>query len=160
MAIFVCSFKIITRGEGRSAVAAAAYRAGEKIQNRWDGVEHDYTNKDAVVYKNILLPENAPDVYKDRATLWNSVELAEKASDSRLCRECMVALPVELSRQKQIELVEEYVQRNFVDKGMCADIAIHDPVLRDDLHRPIDEEGNPTSDPSKFQHNNPHAISF
>lgn len=157
MAIFVCNFKVITRGEGRSAVAAAAYRSGERIMNQWDGVEHDYSNKQGVAYKNILLPEHAPVKYQDRATLWNAVELAEKASDSRLCRECMVALPVELSRQQQIALVEEYVQRNFVDHGMCADIAIHDPVLRDDLHRPIDQEGNPTSDPTKFQYNNPHA---
>ncbi len=97
MAIYVCQIKAITRSEGRSAVAAAAYRSGEKIKNQWDGVEHDYTRKGGVVYKNILLPDHAPQEYRDRATLWNAVEMSEKASDCRLCRECIVALPRELS---------------------------------------------------------------
>lgn len=157
MAIFVCQFQNITRSEGRSAVAAAAYRSGEKIKNQWDGVEHDFTHKSGIVYQNILLPDHAPPEYQDRATLWNAVELAEKASDSRLCMECIVALPVELSPEQQIELVEAYVQENFVSKGMCADIAIHNPVLTDDLHRPIDKDGNPTTDPAEYQYINPHA---
>ncbi|MCD8156732.1 MAG: MobA/MobL family protein, partial [Clostridiales bacterium] len=157
MAIYVCNFKIITRGEGRKAVAAASYRSGKKIKNIWDCVEHDYTRKGGVVYKNIILPDNAPAEYKDRSTLWNEVELAEKASDSRLCRECLLALPLELSLQQQTELVERYVKKNFVSFGMCADITIHDPVLTDDLHRPIDKDGNPTRDPAEFQRNNPHA---
>ncbi len=138
-------------------MAAAAYRSGEKIKNQWDGVEHDYTHKSGIEYKNILLPAYAPQEYSDRAKLWNAVELAEKSSDSRLCRECILALPKELSLEQQIKLVEEYVQVNFVARGMCADIAIHNPVLTDDLHRPIDANGNPTNDPARYQYNNPHA---
>ncbi len=157
MAIYMCRFQVITRNEGRSAVAAAAYRSGEKIKNQWDGVEHDYTHKAGIVYKNIILPAYAPQEYSNRAKLWNAVELTEKSSDSRLCRECILALPKELSLDQQIKLVEEYVQINFVARGMCADIAIHNPVLTDDLHRPIDENGNPTNDPARYQYNNPHA---
>lgn len=157
MAIYVCQIKAIVRSEGRSAVAAAAYRSGEKIKNQWDGVEHDYTRKGGIVYKNILLPDHAPQEYRNRATLWNAVEMSEKASDCRLCRECIVALPRELSLEQQTALVEEYVLDNFVKLGMCADIAIHNPVLTDDLHRPIDKNGNPTNDPTEYQYINPHA---
>ncbi|MCC8102875.1 MAG: MobA/MobL family protein [Clostridiales bacterium] len=157
MAIYYCKFKMITRYEGRSAVAAAAYRSGEKITNIWDGVEHDYSRKGGIVYKNILLPGNAPPGYKDRSILWKEVELSEKASDSRLCRECVLALPRELSQDQQIRLTEEYAKKNFVDSGMCADITIHDPILTDDLHHPINVDGAPTNAPSEFQRINPHA---
>lgn len=87
MAIYHCSIKIISRGKGKSAVAAAAYRAGEKILNQYDGIEHDYTRKGGVVYTEILLPENAPPEYADRATLWNAVEKIEKAKNAQLARE-------------------------------------------------------------------------
>lgn len=157
MAIYYCRFQMIIRNEGRSAVAAAAYRSGERITNIWDGVEHDYTRKGGIIYKNILLPGNALPGYKDRSVLWNEVELAEKASDSRLCRECVLALPRELSRDQQIRLTEEYVKKNFVDSGMCADVTIHDPILTDDLHRPIDSNGIPTNNPDEYQRINPHA---
>jgi len=90
-----------------------------KIKNQWDGVEHDFTHKSGIVYQNILLPNHAPPEYRDRATLWNAVELAEKVSDSRLCMECIVALPVELSPEQQIELVEAYV-REILSARECA----------------------------------------
>ena len=126
MAIYHCSIKIISRGKGKSAVAAAAYRAGETITNKYDGVTHDYTRKGGVVHTEILLPDHAPAEYADRAVLWNAVEKIEKAKNSQLAREIEIALPVELTQQQNISLVREYVNRNFVAAGMCADFAIHD----------------------------------
>jgi len=126
MAIYHCSIKIISRGKGKSAVAAAAYRSGEKITNEYDGIEHDYTRKGGIVHTEILLPEHAPEEYADRAILWNAVEKIEKARNSQLAREIELALPVELSQEQNVSLVREYVKSNFVDSGMCADICIHD----------------------------------
>ena len=126
MAIYHLSIKIISRGKGKSAVAAAAYRAGEKILNQYDGIEHDYTRKSGVIHTAILLPDNAPPEYKDRAVLWNAVEQIEKAKNSQLAREIELALPVELTKEQNIFLVYEYVKKHFVSAGMCADIAIHD----------------------------------
>lgn len=131
MALYLCSFKNITRSEGRSAVAAAAYRAGEKVTNRWDGVTHDYTKKQGVVHTEILLPPEAPAEYLFRDKLWNAVEAAEKSTNARLCRECLLALPTELNREQQIALVRDFVEQNFVALGMCADVAIHDPQGRE-----------------------------
>ena len=111
---------------GRSAVAAAAYRSGEKLVNEWDGKTHDYTHKPGVVHSEIMLPDHAPPEFADRSTLWNSVEFSEKSSDAQLAREIEVALPVELSRTEQLALVRSYVQDNFVAEGMCADFALHD----------------------------------
>jgi hypothetical protein len=126
MAIYHCSIKIISRGKGRSAVAAAAYRSGESIMNEYDGIMHDYTRKGGIEHTEILLPENAPDEYHDRATLWNAVEKSERAKNAQLAREIEIALPVELTREQNIELVRDYISRNFVVAGMCADICIHD----------------------------------
>lgn len=132
MAIYHCHCKIISRGQGRSAVGAAAYRSGEKLYNEYDGIEHDYTKKGGVVYSEIMLCENAPKEYQDRQTLWNAVEQIEKSSKAQLAREYEVALPVELSREEQIKLVRDFAKENFVDNGMCVDFSIHDK-----------EDGNP-----------------
>lgn len=132
MAIFHCHCKVISRGQGRSAVGAAAYRSGEKISNDYDGLTHDYTSKGGVVYSEVMLCENAPKEYQNRAVLWNEVERIEKGSKARLAREYEIALPVELSRDEQIQLVRNFVRENFVQAGMCADICIHDK-----------EDGNP-----------------
>lgn len=147
MAIYHCSIKIIGRGKGKSAVAAAAYRSGEKLINEWDGETHDYTRKGGVVHTEILLPEHAPPSFSDRSTLWNSVELYEKAGNAQLAREIDAALPVELSREEQLRLVREYCSSHFVSKGMCADFAIHD-TGKGNPHchimltmRPLDERG-------------------
>lgn len=126
MAIYHLYIKIISRGKGKSAVAASAYRSGEKIKNEYDGIVHDFTRKGGIAHTEILLPQNAPQKFSDRGTLWNSVEKIEKSKNSQLAREIEVALPKELDREKQIELVREYVKENFVKVGMCADIAIHD----------------------------------
>jgi len=126
MAIYHLSIKIISRGKGKSAVAASAYRSGEKIKNEYDGIVHDFTRKGGIAHTEILLPQNAPQEFLDRGTLWNSVEKIEKSKNSQLAREIEIALPKELDREKQIELVREYVKENFVKVGMCADIALHD----------------------------------
>jgi len=126
MAIYHLCIKIISRGKGKSAVAASAYRSGEKIKNEYDGIVHDFTRKGGIAHTEILLPQNAPQAFLDRGTLWNSVEKIEKSKNSQLAREIEIALPKELNREKQIELVREYVKDNFVYIGMCADIALHD----------------------------------
>ena len=126
MAIYHLSIKIISRGKGKSAVAAASYRSGEKIKNEYDGIVHDFTRKVGIAHTEILLPRNAPQEFVSRSVLWNSVEKIEKSKNSQLAREIEIALPKELSREKQIELVRKYVKENFVKVGMCADVALHD----------------------------------
>ena len=126
IAIYHCSIKIVSRGKGKSAVAAAAYRSGEKLTNEWDGLTHDYTKKGGVVHSEILLPAHAPPAFSDRSTLWNSVELSEKFNNAQLAREVEIALPVELSREEQTRLVREYCSSQFVSKGMIADFNLHD----------------------------------
>lgn len=126
MAIYHCTIKIISRGKGMSAVGACAYRSGEILKNEYDGITHDFTRKRGIVHTEILLPSHAPPDFADRATLWNSVEKIEKSKNAQLAREIEVAIPIELDREQQIQLVRDYVQENFVSVGMCADIAIHD----------------------------------
>jgi len=125
MAIYHCSVKIIGRSSGRSSVAAAAYRAGEKITNQRDGQTHDYTRKGGVVHTDIMLPPHAPETYRDRDTLWNNVEQGEHRGDAQTAREVEVALPIEFSLQENIQVVREYINDNFVSHGMCADYSIH-----------------------------------
>ncbi len=96
IAIYHFEAKMISRGIGRSAAAAAAYASCSRIYNDYDGVQHDYTRKQGCVYSEVFLPPNAPEEWKDRAELWNAVETAEKSKDSRLARELIVALPIEV----------------------------------------------------------------
>ena len=126
MAIYHLEEKVISRGNGRSTVAASAYMSCSRIYNDYDGVQHDYTKKQGLVYEQVLLPPQAPSDWQDRGILWNAVEEAEKSKDSRLAREFVVALSVELSKEQNISLISEYVKDNFVTDGMCADFCIHD----------------------------------
>lgn len=147
MAIYHLEAKVVSRGAGRSAVAASAYLSCSRLYNDYDGIQHDYTKKQGLVWQEVFLPEYAPQEWKDREQLWNAVEEVETAKDSRLAREFVVALPIELSRTEQIELLLEFIQGQFVADGMCADAAIHDT----DGHnphahilltvRPLDERG-------------------
>ena len=147
MAIYHLEAKVISRSSGRSAVAASAYMSCSKILNDYDGVLHDFTRKRGLVWEHVFLPENAPQEWKERSELWNAVERAEKTKDSRLARELVVALPVELNKEQWISLLTDYIQINFVADGMCADVAIHDT----DGHnphahimltvRPLDDKG-------------------
>lgn len=107
MAIYHLEAKVISRGIGRSAVAAAAYMSCSRIYNDYDGVQHDYTRKHGLIYEQVFLPPQAPPEWQDRSVLWNAVEEAEKTKDSRLAREFVVSLPVELSREQNISLISE-----------------------------------------------------
>ena len=147
MAIYHLEAKVVSRGAGRSAVAASAYLSCSRLYNDYDGIQHDYTRKQGLVWQEVLLPEYAPQEWQDREKLWNAVEEVETAKDSRLAREFVVALPIELSREQQIELLQDFIREQFVSDGMCADAAIHDT----DGHnphahilltvRPLDERG-------------------
>ena len=147
MAIYHLEAKVVSRGAGRSAVAASAYLSCSRLYNDYDGIQHDYTKKQGLVWQQVFLPEYAPQEWKDREQLWNAVEEVETAKDSRLAREFVVALPIELSREEQVELLQEFIREQFVSDGMCADAAIHDT----DGHnphahilltvRPLDERG-------------------
>jgi len=134
MAIYHCSVKIIGRSSGRSSVAAAAYRAGQKITNERDGITHDYSHKIGVVHSEIMLPDHMPNEYDDRAVLWNAVEKIERRLDSQTAREVEVALPVEFSMDDNIQLVRSYITKNFTSKGMCADFSIHDNANNPHAH--------------------------
>lgn len=124
-ASFHCSAKIVSRSGGRSAVASAAYRACARIACERDGLVHDYTRKSGLAFSEVLIPENAPRSFLDRSTLWNEVERAERSESAQLAREIEYALPVELDRDRQIDLAREFA-RSFVARGMCADVCIHD----------------------------------
>ena len=147
MAIYHLEAKVVGRGAGRSAVAASAYLSCSRLHNDYDGLQHDYTKKQGLVWQEVFLPEYAPQEWQDREKLWNAVEEVETAKDSRLAREFVVALPIELSREQQIELLQDFIREQFVSDGMCADAAIHDT----DGHnphahilltvRPLDERG-------------------
>ena len=147
---FHFSVNIISRGKGKSAVASAAYISGEKIKNEWDGEVHDYHNKKGLLHSEIFLPEHVPKEFKDRSYLWNSVELNEKASNAQLARNFIIALPKELSFEENKKLITDFIQENFVSKGMIADLAIHDgnDEENNNIHahimttlRPINEKG-------------------
>ena len=96
-----------------------------RIYNNYDGVQHDYSRKRGLVAQQVFLPPNAPPEWANRETLWNAVEAAEKTKDSRLAREFVVALPVELDKEKWFRLLSGFIQTQFVSQGMCADMAIH-----------------------------------
>ena len=126
MAIYHMQAKVVSRGSGRSAVAASAYMSCSRMYNDYDGIQHDYTRKQGLIYQEVMLPPMAPSEWNDREQLWNAVEETEKTKDSRLAREFVVALPVELDKDSNISLLQNFIQKNFVDMGMCADFAIHD----------------------------------
>lgn len=131
MAIYHLSIQIISRSKGQSAVAAAAYRSGEKLHDeRTD--EQKFYARNVQPETMILTPSDAPEWMKDRNRLWNEVEKVEKRKDSQLARELNIALPIELNHDQQKELIQSFAQHEFVQKGMVADIAIH----RDDANNP------------------------
>ena len=147
IAIYHFEAKIISRGTGRSVVAAAAYASCSRIYNDYDGVTHDYTKKRGNLYSEVFLPPNAPPEWQDRSELWNAVEETEKMKDSRLARELIVALPIELELEDWKSMLKNFIKEECTDKGMCADVSIHDT----DGHnphahilltmRPLDDKG-------------------
>jgi Ti-type conjugative transfer relaxase TraA len=136
MAIYHLSVKVISRSAGRSAVAAAAYRsAGRLLDERIDRT-HDFTNKGGVVHSEVLLPEGAPEHLSDREQLWNAVEGAEKRKDAQLSREVEFAIPRELNQGQGIALARDFVEREFVKRGMVADLNVHWDIGADGLAKP------------------------
>ena len=127
MAIYHLRATMISRSAGRSATAAAAYRVGERIEDHRTGLTFDYRARGGVDHVETLAPANAPAWVQDRAALWNAVEAAETRKNSQVAREIRVALPAELDHGQRVELVREFCQREFVARGMVADIALHAP---------------------------------
>lgn len=131
MALYHLTVSQIRRSAGQSAIAAAAYRAGECLYSDYYGEYSDYTRKGGVICSEILLPPHAPLEYQDRATLWNTVEQVEKHKKAQLAYSFDIALQNELSMEENIALAREFVQRCLVDKGMVADFAVHAPDKED-----------------------------
>ena len=145
MSIYHLEAQIIGRSEGRNAVACAAYRAGEKLYCEETQAYKNFDRKQHITYKAILLPPNAPREYADRATLWNAVQKIEKNKNAQLCRELNIALPIELTQEEQIKVMQEFLEP-LVDRGMIADMAIHQIKGNPHAHvmltmRAMDEQG-------------------
>ena len=118
MAIFHLRSTIIQRSHGRSTLAAAAYRAGMKLEDRRQCLTFNYERRKHVAYREIYTPANAPEWMSEREELWNFVEAQEKRKDSQLAREFVLSLPHELTRNEQLQLLERYVRKEFVSRGL------------------------------------------
>jgi ATP-dependent exoDNAse (exonuclease V) alpha subunit len=135
MAIYRLEAKIISRGNGHSAVAAAAYRTGTKIRDERSDKVHDYSSRTkGVVASAILRPENSPEWTAHTASLWNAVELHEKRKDAQLSREFILAIPKELSSEEQFQLSVGWAQSELVNKGMIAEVSLHKPKTGSNVH--------------------------
>ena len=145
MAIYHLSAKIISRGNGGSAVAAAAYRSADKLNNYTTNETYNYKRKQSVDFTEIFLPDNAPKELYNREILWNSVEQSEKQKNAQLAREIEFALPKELNFEQQKSLARNFA-RTFARQGMCVDLAFHDKKNNPHCHllltlRGLDENG-------------------
>jgi Ti-type conjugative transfer relaxase TraA len=136
MAIYHFSAKIISRANGSSVVASAAYRSASELYDQRLGRDHDFSNKAGVVHSEILLPEGAPKHLSDRATLWNTVEAGEKRKDAQLAREVEFAIPRELEQSQGISLARDFVETQFVERGMVADLNVHWDMGKDGQPKP------------------------
>ena len=121
----------IKRSAGQSAVAAAAYRSGEKLHSEYYGEDSDYTRKGGVICSEILLPSYAPPEYADRETLWNAVEKAERGKNAQLAYSFDIALQNEFSMEENIDIARQFLLDNFVNRGMVVDFAVHQPDKED-----------------------------
>jgi Ti-type conjugative transfer relaxase TraA len=136
MAIFHMSVKVISRASGRSAVAAAAYRSASRLNDERLDRDHDFSHKSGVVHSEVMLPEGAPEHLADREKLWNEVEATEKRKDAQLAREVEFAIPREMNPAQGIELARDFAQREFVDRGMIADLNVHWDIGADGMAKP------------------------
>ncbi|MGD9920660.1 MAG: Ti-type conjugative transfer relaxase TraA [Pseudorhodoplanes sp.] len=136
MAIYHLHVKIISRKSGSSAVASAAYRSASRLHDERLGRDQDFTAKRGVVHSEVLLPENAPDVWEDRERLWNDVEAFEVRKDAQLAREVEFAIPREMTQAQGIELARDFAQAEFVDQGMIADLNVHWDISEDSMPKP------------------------
>ncbi|ARR57891.1 Ti-type conjugative transfer relaxase TraA (plasmid) [Rhizorhabdus wittichii DC-6] len=136
MAIYHFSAKIISRANGSSAVASAAYRAAERLYDDRLGRDHDFSNKAGVVHSEIMLPEGAPEHLNDRTCLWNEVEAGEKRKDAQLAREVEFSIPRELNQSQGVQLARDFVEKQFVERGMVADLNVHWDFAEDGSPKP------------------------
>jgi Ti-type conjugative transfer relaxase TraA len=136
MAIYHFSAKVISRAAGSSAVAAAAYRSASRLHDERLDRPHDFTNKAGVIHSEVMTPEGAPERWQDRETLWNEVEAGEKRKDAQLAREIEFAIPREMNQAQGVELATDFVRREFVDRGMVADLNVHWDFGEDGLPKP------------------------
>lgn len=125
MAIYHFSAKIISRANGSSALAAAAYRSASRLHDQRLDRHHDFSNKAGVVHSEVLLPDGTPEGWRDREALWNAVEAVEVRKDAQLAREVEFAIPRELDQAEGIRLARDFIEREFVARGMVADLNVH-----------------------------------
>ncbi|QCI96234.1 Ti-type conjugative transfer relaxase TraA [Novosphingobium sp. EMRT-2] len=136
MAIYHFSAKVISRVSGSSAVASAAYRSASELYDERLGRNHDFSNKAGVVHSEILAPEGAPERLNDRETLWNEVEAGEKRKDAQLAREVEFSIPREMSEKQGVSLARDFVEKQFVERGMVADLNVHWDKAKDGSPKP------------------------
>src|SRR6201986_5016723 len=136
MAISHLHVKVIGRKAGSSAVASAAYRSASRLRDERLDRSHDFSGKRGVVHSEVLLPENAPEAWSDRERLWNEVEAFEVRKDAQLAREVEFALPREMTQAQAVELARDFVQAEFVDRGMIADLNVHWDKAEDGMPKP------------------------
>jgi Ti-type conjugative transfer relaxase TraA len=136
MAIYHFSAKVISRANGSSAVAAAAYRSASRLEDERLGRGHDFSNKSGVVHSEVMAPEGSPERWQDREGLWNEVEAGEVRKDAQLAREIEFSIPREMSQAQGVELARDFVQQEFVDRGMVADLNVHWDIGPDGLAKP------------------------
>ncbi|MEG8221404.1 Ti-type conjugative transfer relaxase TraA [Sphingomonas sp. HH69] len=136
MAIYHFSAKVISRANGSSAVASAAYRSASELHDDRLGRDHDFSNKAGVVHSEMLLPEGAPERLNDRACLWNEVEAGEKRKDAQLAREVEFSIPREMNQTQGIQLARDFVEKQFVERGMVADLNVHWDIGKDGSPKP------------------------
>ena len=136
MAIYHLHVKVIGRKSGSSAVASAAYRSGSRLRDERLDRSHDFSAKRGVVHSEVMLPENAPEAWSDRERLWNDVEAFEVRKDAQLAREVEFAIPREMTQAQGIELARDFVQAEFVDRGMIADLNVHWDMAEDGMPKP------------------------
>ncbi|WP_312490595.1 MobQ family relaxase, partial [Sphingomonas sp.] len=132
MASFHLAVKTVGRSAGRSATAAAAYRAGVEIADERTGIVHDYTRKQGIEHREIVAPADAPDWVQDRAALWNAAEQAETRKNSTVAREYEIALPAELSADERRDLALGLAREISERHGVAVDVAIHAPGRQGD----------------------------
>ena len=136
MAIYHFSAKVVSRANGSSAVASAAYRSASELHDDQLNRDHDFSNKAGVIHSEVMLPEGAPERLNDRATLWNEVETGEKRKDAQLAREVEFSIPREMNEKQGVQLARDFVKKQFVDRGMVADLNVHWDKAKDGTPKP------------------------
>ena len=136
MAIYHFSAKVVSRANGSSAVASAAYRSASELHDDRLNRNHDFSNKAGVIHSEVMLPQGAPERLNDRTTLWNEVEAGEKRKDAQLAREVEFSIPREMNEKQGVQLARDFVKKQFVDRGMVADLNVHWDKAKDGTPKP------------------------